>query len=122
MGYKCPNCHKDFGFDRERLNEHFENNPECNAESYVRTEIWKISVGIKKPKYPYGSRWNKEPKETRHYDHISENHVWEKENIVSNSDGSDTVVCKRCGLKAKRFYDHFEFDMRNYRKIENCID
>lgn len=122
MGYKCPNCHKDFGLDKPKLDEHFAKNPTCAAEAYVRTELWKISVGIKKPHLPYGQRWNDKPKKSRHYNQISKKHIWEKLNLVTNSDGSDTLKCKRCGLKVKRYYDKFVFDMRYYRKIENCID
>lgn len=29
MGFRCPNCHQDFGLDQDKLKEHFEKNPEC---------------------------------------------------------------------------------------------
>ena len=29
MGFKCPNCHKDFGTNQELLNEHIINDPDC---------------------------------------------------------------------------------------------
>ena len=124
MGYRCPNCHKDFGVDKEKLEEHFLNNPECGAEASVIKHILPISLGIEKPKKRYGSRRfeYEEPKEKRHIDHISENHVWVKDNAVTNDDGSDTMVCKRCGLKAKRFGSSMKFDMRYTRKIQYCID
>lgn len=120
MGYKCPNCHKDFGVDKEKLEEHFLNNPECGAQAYIFRDIYPIVLGVKKPK-KYHKAY-KEPKEKRHIDHISENHVWVKENVVTNDDGSDTMVCKRCGLKAKRFGSSMKFDMRYTRKIQYCID
>ena len=121
MGYRCPKCHMDFGFDREKLDEHLANSPTCAVEAYVNTELWKVSVGIKKPRYSYRST-DREPRTTRSYSHVADTHVWVKQNLVSNDDGSDTVVCKRCGLKAKRIYGRLEFDMRYTRKIENCID
>lgn len=30
MGYRCPKCHKDFGMDKEALNTHFLENPQCS--------------------------------------------------------------------------------------------
>lgn len=121
MGFKCPKCHKDFGLDRNKLQEHFEENPECATEGYIRTELWKVSVGIKKANKPYGDR-GKENVTHRKYEYISPKHIWSKTNLISNDDGSDTVVCSRCGLKAKRFGDKFVFDMRSTRKIQHCID
>ena len=120
MGYKCPNCHKDFGFDREKLNEHLASSPKCAAEAYVRTEIWKVSVGIKKAKIPYGRRGD--DVQHRVVDEVSENHHWVKQNLVANPDGSDTMVCSRCGLKAKRFGSSMQYDMRYTHKIQYCID
>ena len=63
MGYKCPKCHQDFGFDKNKLDEHLFNNPECNAEAYLFTEILPISLGIKKAKHPYGQRGINENKD-----------------------------------------------------------
>lgn len=119
MGYKCPKCHKDFGNDRDALYEHLSFNAECATEAFIRTELWKVSVGIKKPKIRYGAR-GKEEKETRIIENISPLHIWEKVNIVTNPDGSDTVICKNCGLKAKRYFDKLEFDRRYTHKIQYC--
>ena len=120
MGYRCPNCGQDFGNDKEKLYEHFENNPKCHSEAFVCTELWKVSVGLKKPKIRYGGRG--ESRQKRTVSRVSPNHVWVKQNVVTNDDGSDTMVCARCGLTAKRYGEQMVFDMRYYRKIENCID
>jgi hypothetical protein len=116
MGYRCPNCHKDFGLGENSKNElykHFQENPECASEAYVYTELWEKSVKL-----------NKAPLKTtkRCFNKISDKHIWVKSNVISNKDGSDIMVCKRCGLKAKRYGSSFEFDMRSIYKIENCID
>lgn len=121
MGYRCPNCHKDFGFDKDKLDEHLLNNPECNVEAFLYTDILPIALGIKKAKYPYGDRGKKEVKH-RVVDEVSPNHVWVKENLVTNSDGSDTMVCNRCGLKATRVGSSMKFDMRFTHKIKYCCD
>lgn len=121
MGYRCPNCHQDFGYEKEKLEEHLLENPKCNAEAFVHTELWKISVGIKKPKTRYGERGRVEQTH-RKINNVSPKHVWEKVNLVTNEDGSDTVVCKKCGLEAKRFGSSFEFDMRFTHKIQYCND
>lgn len=118
MGYRRPKCHQDFGFDGDKLSEHLTNNPSCNVEAYINTELWKVSVGIKKPK----RSTRKEPQSSRSFSHISPNHQWIKQNIVTNDDGTYTMVCKRCGLKAKRIGNSIKFDMRFIHKIENCID
>ncbi len=121
MGYKCPNCHKDFGFDKDKLEEHFLENPECGVEAYVIRDILPISLGIKKAKHPYGKRGLVEH-EKRKIEQMSPNHNWVKVNVVTNEDGSDDVVCTRCGLKAKRYMSELKFDMRFTRKIQHCID
>ena len=108
----------DFGFDRDALQEHLENNAECNVEAYLYTEILPISLGIKKAKYPYG----KPERTPRVIDEVSPNHIWVKENAITNSDGSDNMICKRCGLKAKRYYSSMKYDMRYTKKIQRCID
>lgn len=122
MGYKCPNCHMDFGFDRNALNEHLENNVHCKVEAEVTLQLLPIALGIKKAKYPYGDRGREEPLNKRVIDEVSPNHVWVKENAITNPDGSDNMICKRCGLKAKRFYSSMKYDMRYTKKIQHCID
>ena len=123
MGFRCPNCNTDFGIDenaKKNLAEHFMKNPLCAADAYVHTDLWRIAVGLPKKK---GKKSKQQEHTTkRRYSKISERHFWVKQNLVTNKDGSDTVVCNRCGLKAKRFGSSFEFDMRSIRKIENCID
>lgn len=120
MGYRCPECHQDFGLDRDKFQEHLDNNPKCGAAAYTHTELWKVSVGIKKPKIRYGGC--EESRQKRTVSRVSPNHVWVKQNIVTNDDGSDTMVCTRCGLIAKRYGEKMEYDMRCYRKIQYCID
>ena len=120
MGFRCPYCQKDFGLDKEKFDQHLRDNPQCGAEAWVYTDFVMDYVDGKRHglrKYKIG-----EPKTSRHYDHVSPNHRWTKVNLVTNDDGSDTVVCERCGLKAKRFGSTLKFDMRCVRKIENCID
>ena len=118
MGFKCPYCNQDFGVDKKKFDQHMQDNPKCHAEAWVYTDLLMDFLDGKR----HGTRIYKEPKTSRHYDHISPNHQWRKVNLVTNDDGSDTVVCKRCGLKAKRFGSTLKFDMRFVRKIENCID
>jgi len=56
------------------------------------------------------------------YSRISSNHHWEKQNIVSDEEGYDIVVCPRCGIKAKRRMNSYKFDMRqSMKKIEDCV-
>ena len=35
MGFRCPKCKKDFGYDREKLQEHFSENDACAFESVM---------------------------------------------------------------------------------------
>jgi hypothetical protein len=120
MGFRCPYCQHDFGLNKDAFQKHLQDNPKCCAEAWIYTDFVMDYVDGKR----HGSRKYKckEPKTSRHYDHVSSNHQWRKINLVTNDDGSDTVVCKRCGLKAKRFGSTLKFDMRYTRKIENCID
>lgn len=118
MGFRCPNCHKDFGLDKSKLDEHFSKNPECATEAWVHTELWKKSIGIKTPT----SKAKKETSRKRHIYSISPNHHFVKQNIISKDDCSDIVVCSNCGLKAKRFGSSMKFDMRYTRLIQNCLD
>ena len=122
MSFRCPNCHKDFGYDQAALYKHLENNSECKVEAFVQTHIREISLGIKKAKHPYGDRGKENTVNKRVIDEVSPNHIWVKENLISNDDGSDNIVCKRCGLKAKRKGSSMTFDMRYTRKIQHCID
>ena len=117
MGFRCPYCNQDFGLDKQKFDQHLQDNPKCHAEAWVYTDFAKHCLDKKR-----GNARQSDPKTSRHYDHISPNHQWHKVNIITNEDGSDTVICKRCGLKAKRYYGSFKFDMRNIRKIENCIE
>ena len=32
MGFRCPNCKQDFGLDKSKLDEHFQNSAECGSE------------------------------------------------------------------------------------------
>lgn len=85
-------------------------------------ETWRQGkMGLKKAKHPYGVRGRVEH-EKRKIEQVSPNHDWVKVNVVTNEDGSDDVVCTRCGLKAKRYMSELKFDMRFIRKIQHCID
>lgn len=118
MGYRCPNCFQDFGLDKSKLDEHFSKNPECATEAWVHTDLWKKSISIKSSKY----KTKKESSRKRYISSISPKHHFVKQNIISNDDCSDTVVCSKCGLKAKRFGNSMKFDMRYTRLIQYCID
>ena len=120
MGFKCPYCNQDFGLDKQKFDQHLMDNPKCHAEAWIHTDFVMGYVDGKR----HGSRRykSKEPKTSRSYNQVSPNHQWHKTNLVTNDDGSDTIVCKRCGLKAKRYGSSLHFDMRYTRKIENCID
>lgn len=118
MGFRCPYCQQDFDLNKGAFQKHLEDNPKCHAETWVYTDFAMRCLDKRKRDRKERSK----PKTSRHYDHISPDHQWQKVNIVTNDDGSDTVICKRCGLKAKRYYGSLKFDMRYVRKIENCID
>ena len=118
MGFRCPNCQQDFGLDKEKFDQHLQDNPKCNAEAWIYTDFIMDYMHGK----PKGRNKTKKPNSSRHYDHVSPNHRWVKVNLVTNDDGTDTVVCERCGLKAKRRLSFLKFDMRYVHKIENCID
>jgi uncharacterized C2H2 Zn-finger protein len=118
MGFKCPNCHEDFGKNKKKFKEHLEENPDCNVEAWLHTDFWNRTLEYG-PKHK--SNTIRCERNHRHYSQISENHNWQKVNIVTNLDGSDTVRCTLCGLTAKRYGCSMKFDMRQINKIENCI-
>ncbi len=33
MSFKCPKCKKDFGYNYDKLNEHFKESKECVSEA-----------------------------------------------------------------------------------------
>lgn len=35
MGFRCPNCKRDFGYNREELQKHFSENDACAFESVM---------------------------------------------------------------------------------------
>jgi len=111
MGFRCIRCGKDFGHDKKALERHFQESAYCSViKDLTLTGI----DGIKKVKHTSSHK---------NYENISENHRWIKQNIISNDDGWDSVVCSRCGIKAKRHFSDFKFDMRSsMNKIENCTD
>lgn len=39
MGFRCPNCHKDFGTDKAKLGEHLANHPECGKKDWIKDSI-----------------------------------------------------------------------------------
>ena len=121
MGFRCPGCGKDFGLDREALYHHlnFESG-ECAGYAYAAIAGVKRMCGIKSQSDKAIIERNRT---TKSYSRISNNHNWEKRNIISDDEGYDVVVCSRCGIKAKRRMDSYKFDMRqSMKKIENCID
>ena len=120
MGFKCPNCKKDFGLDKFALQVHLETeNGECAAYAQAELNLIAVKFGLKQSKSIGTETIQRKKKEP--YRFISENHHFEKINIVSNDDGSDNVKCKNCGLKAKRFFNTYIFDGRiSAKKIENC--
>ena len=56
MGYVCPKCHKDFGFDYKALQRHFRENIECGIYAEILLENAKD--------YPY---LKEEGDQNRHY-------------------------------------------------------
>lgn len=121
MGYKCPVCGKDFGIDKEALYHHLDfESGECSAYAYA------ILAGVKRVlgERSYADRKLQDRKRiSKSYSQISPNHNWIKQNIISDENGYDIVICSRCGIKAKRRMSSFIFDMRqSMKKIENCID
>lgn len=121
MGYRCPGCGKDFGLDKESLYHHLDfESGECSAYAHAVLANVKIMLGDKS----YVDKKLQDRKRiSKSYSRISPNHNWVKQNIVSDENGCDVVVCTKCGIKAKRRMDNFYFDMRqSMKKIENCID
>lgn len=121
MGFRCPGCGKDFGLDREALYHHFNyESGECAGYAYAAI------AGVKRM-CSYKSQADKAKavrnRVSKSYTRISDAHHWEKQNLISDKDGYDIVVCSRCGIRAKRCMDSYKFDMRqSMKKIENCID
>lgn len=120
MGFRCPNCKKDFGSDKFALQIHLETeNGECAAYAQLELNFIDVKFGLKQSK-SFGSEIIQQKKKES-YKFISDKHRFEKTNIISNDDGSDNVKCKICGLKAKRFFSTYIFDGRiSAKKIENC--
>lgn len=119
MGYRCPGCGKDFGFDKEAFNNHL--NFECGegaAFAYASLSRIEARCGNVEQSDKCTKSKIRKPKS---YSCISPKHHWVKQNAVSDKEGYDIVVCSLCGIKAKRILDNFKFDMRqSMRKIENC--
>lgn len=117
MGYRCPYCKKDFGLGEEgKLNfqKHLQDNVECNVEAWTYTTLFERILDRQKTK-------ENPPKKKNTYSKIGP-HNWVKQNLTTLKDGWDIVVCSKCGLKAKRRLDQFKFDMRQIKKIENCVN
>jgi len=117
MGFKCPNCNKDFGYNQNGFRNHllFESG-RCRAVADGFLKMVDIKTGKKKLK-------NKTKKSKQTFSFIDKNHCFMKRNLVSNGDLSDNVECINCGLKAKRYINgSMKFDKRiSYKKIEKCI-
>lgn len=121
MGYRCPSCKADFGNDKKRLQEHFENynNSECSVISSITLRNIDIMTGKRKNKF---AKPTTQPAPRKKYSYIDTAHNFQKINAVSNEDGSDVVVCKNCGLTGKRFLSTYKFDGRiSYKRIETCL-
>jgi hypothetical protein len=121
MGYRCPGCGKDFGFDKKAFDNHLKF--KCGegaalafaALARIKTMCGKDRLSDKDIK--------SENRKSKSYSQISPNHHWVKQNVVSDKEGYDIVVCSLCGIKAKRILGSFKFDMRqSMSKIENCIN
>lgn len=119
MGFRCPHCGKDFGFNKQALIEHFElDSGECLAYAGLIVSDIKRMCGK-------NTKADKAMKAVNHkqkfYSQISPHHNWVKQNLVCDENGYDIVVCSKCGIRAKRFFNSYEFDMRQSMKmIENC--
>lgn len=119
MGYRCPGCGKDFGFDKEVFNNHL--NFECGeGAAFAFAALAHVKVMCGRGKLS-DNDVKSENRKSKSYSCISPKHHWVKQNAVSDKEGYDIVVCSLCGIKAKRILDNFKFDMRqSMRKIENC--
>lgn len=130
MGFRCPYCGKDFGNNREVFDIHIKEVSKCSTEAlYELTKIeftTNILVEKKARKIDYTTPGMYKTLDIntnnikRDYDFIG-NHDWQKINIVSHEDGSDTIKCKKCGLTASRLFDVIKPNKRfSANKIENC--
>lgn len=130
MGFRCPNCRKDFGLDKSLLDEHLQNAIECSGDAQyllMKTEfLANKDVPKKQRKIEYTSERMYKTLDIRtnnikrQYEFIG-NHQWAKINVVSNEDCSDDIKCKVCGLKAKRYLDSIVFNKKtSANAIENC--
>lgn len=121
MGYRCPGCGNDFGFDKEAFNNHL--NFECGegaAFAYASLSRIEAMCGNVEQSDKCAKSEIRKPKS---YSSISPKHHWVKQNAVSDKEGYDIVVCSLCGIKAKRCMNNYKFDMRqSMSKIENCIN
>ena len=117
MGFRCPNCHKDFGTNKDLLLKHLKENGECRAVADLVIYSIDLKSGKKKTKRKQTKRKTK-----RQFSFIDKNHKFQKISLVSNDDGSDDVKCVNCGLKAKRFMNGvLKFYKRlSYKRIEIC--
>ncbi len=130
MGFRCPNCRQDFGNKKEDLDNHLHQSKDCSSEAHfalVKTEfIANVDVPKKKRKLVYTSKGLYKGLDIRKNNIKREatfigDHDWKKTNIVSKHDGSDNVVCRKCGLKAKRNFSTLTFSANvSANKIENC--
>lgn len=121
MGYRCPLCGKDFGIDKKAFDYHL-NHESGACAGYAHAALIGVSIAcgeiLKSDKMVKSKN-----RKTKYYSQISPNHHWIKQNIISDEEGYDIVVCSRCGIKAKRRMSCYQFDMRqSMNKIENCID
>lgn len=130
MGFRCPNCHKDFGNNQDGLRDHINAETECYSDvSFDLTKIeFNSNLLVDKSKRKiyhttegmYKSLNVRQNNAKRQYEFIGD-HDWKKLNMVSNPDGSDSIECRRCGLSAKRNFNTITPDKRaSANKIENC--
>ena len=116
MGFRCPNCHKDFGFDENKFKKHLKEDGECSAIAHLNLLQVDIASGKKKLKHK-----EKKSVKRKRYELIDPNHNFVKVNIVSEDSMWDNIECSKCGLKGKRLFSQYKFDGRiSYKRIEKC--
>lgn len=121
MGYRCPNCKRDFGRDEEAFKDHFFESKICGAEYWAETELRENFIKKRDKEAARILRYERKYKINNFS--ISKDHIFKKTSLVTDEEGFDNVVCTKCGLVGKRSGDRFYFEpktIKEVKKIESC--